>query len=105
MGTGTDGLYSLFTFLVAFVVMGLFSNKLYHNHTHKMIEKSLRMGITGEQQRSWLAKKGANKPGTLILILVLVLVLVLFLLLGVLTSITLPAYQEYVIRIQQGTPL
>ena len=99
MGIGSDNLYSLFTFALAFFVMGMFSNKLYHNHVHKMIDKSQELGLNGQEQYDWLAKKGASKLGALILILVL------FILLGILAAIAIPAYQEYVIRAQQSALL
>jgi len=95
MGAATDNYYSLLTYLIAFGVMGLFSNKLYHGHVHKMIEKSQRLGLTGQQQHDWLAHKGASK------LWVIILVLVIIVLIGILAAIALPAYQDYVLRARE----
>jgi len=97
LGAATETYFSPLTYLLAFVVMGLFSNKLYHGHVHKMIEKSQRLGLTGQQQQDWLASKGACK------FWIVILILATFILLGILAAIAVPAYQEYLLRAREAS--
>lgn len=78
---------------ISFIVMGLFSNKILHLHICKMIEKSSRLGLTAEQRRDWLVRKGSNN-----FVFVLVIIMMCVALLGILAAVAVPAYQDYTTR-------
>src|SRR5262249_38849409 len=48
------GLGSFLAVVVSFVVMGLYSNKIYHSHVNSYIESSGRLGLGEQQRRDWL---------------------------------------------------
>ncbi len=77
------------------VVMGLYGNKLFHNHVRGFIDRSGTLGMSEQLRREWLIRKGA----TGVIWIILALFFGVFLL-GILSAISIPAYQDYVIRSQ-----
>lgn len=81
------------------IVMGLFSNKILHRHVRRKIDKSGRLGLSDQQRRDWLIRKGANN-----FVFVFIMILVGVAVIGILAAIALPAYQDYTTRakVQNG---
>ena len=75
------------------IVMGLFSNKIFHGHVRKMIDKSGRLGLSAQQRREWLIRKGASN-----FVFVFIMIMAIVAIIGILAAIAIPAYQDYTIR-------
>ena len=88
-----ETLVFLLMYVVPIIVMGLFSNKIFHRHVRKKIDKSGRLGLSDQQRREWLIRKGANN-----FVFVFIMILVGVAVIGILAAIALPAYQDYTIR-------
>jgi hypothetical protein len=76
----------------AFVLTGLYSNKIYHGHVSKLIDKSGKLGLSDQLRREWLIRKGSTSYIWIIFIFVGIAVI------GILAAIAIPAYQDYVTR-------
>jgi hypothetical protein len=90
-----QGLASLLFLAAYFLVPGIYGNKLFHNHVRKMIERSATLGLSGQLRREWLIRKGAGNYIVLLLLLLLIPAII-----GILAAISIPAYQDYVVRSQ-----
>lgn len=88
-----EALYYLLTIPASIIVMGLFSNKILHGHVRKMIDKSGRLGLSDQQRREWLIRKGASN-----FVFVFIMILVLVAIIGILAAIAIPAFQDYTVR-------
>jgi len=82
--------------------MGLYGNKIYHDHAGKLIERSAQLGLNEQQRREWLIRKGATGFVWIIFVLLLGVAMI-----GILAAISIPAYQDYVIRaqVQEGASI
>lgn len=76
----------------SFVLTGLYGNKIYHGHVNKFIAKSERLGLSDQDRREWLIRKGSTSYIWIIFIFVGIA------LIGILAAIAIPAYQDYVMR-------
>jgi len=90
---GAEALSYLAYFVVSVVVMGLYSNKIYHGHVKKKIEKSGKLGLSAQERKEWLIRKGSSN-----FVFVFVLILFLVSIIGILAAIAIPAYQDYTNR-------
>ena len=88
------GLGPWLVILGSVVVMGLYSNKIYHGHVNKLIERSGKLGLSDQLRREWLIRKGATSYIWIIFVFVGIAMI------GILAAIAIPAYQDYVIRSQ-----
>lgn len=86
-----EALSYLACFVVPVFAMGLYSNKIYHGHVKKKIEKSGKLGLSTQERKEWLIRKGLSN-------FVFVLILFLVSIIGILTAIAIPAYQDYTNR-------
>ncbi len=89
------GLGPWLVILGSVVVMGLYSNKIYHGHVNKLIERSGRLGLSEQLRREWLIRKGATNFIWVFFVLIIGVAMI-----GILAAIAIPAYQDYVIRAQ-----
>lgn len=76
------------------VVMGLFSNKIFHGHVRRIIDKSGQRGLSDQQRREWLIRKGASN----FIIVFIVIFVGIVIPIGILAAIAIPAYQDYIVR-------
>jgi type IV pilus assembly protein PilA len=91
-GDSGEALSYLVLLPASIIVMGLFSNKIFHGHVRKMIDKSGRLGLSAQQRREWLIRKGASNFVFVFIMVVIVPIV------GILAAIAIPAYQDYTIR-------
>lgn len=77
-------------------IPGLYGNKLYHSHVSSLIDRSSTLGLSEQQRREWLIRKGAT---SFIWVIVALLFFGVFMT-GILAAISIPAYQDYTIRTQ-----
>lgn len=92
-GDSREALSYLVLLPASVIVMGLFSNKIFHGHVRKMIDKSGRLGLSAQQRREWLIRKGASN-----FVFLFIMIIVIVAIIGILAAIAIPAYQDYTIR-------
>jgi len=86
--------YGLY-FLIAFILLPMFANRLYYRHAQAKADKVASITSSAEQQAAELSRIGGTSNVVLV-----VIPFVLVFMLGVLAAIAIPAYQDYTIRAQ-----
>jgi len=81
-------------------VMGLYGNKLFHDRVRKLIDKSATLGLSEQQRREWLIRKGAGNYIWAVIVPFFGIGLI-----GILAAIAIPAYQDYVYRVKVAQAL
>jgi len=94
---GTAGsTYYLLHFIVGFIVIPMFANRLYYRHATKKIARAkARFSDEDDQLREVYRTGGTGGAGIIVGVIVGVVML-----LGILAAIAIPAYQDYTIRAQ-----
>lgn len=80
---------------VTFIIVPMFANRLYYQHTQKKINKVVSATSSPEQQSIEVARRG----GTSTIALVIVPFILVFVL-GIVAAISIPAYNDYTVRAQ-----
>jgi len=80
---------------VTFIIVPMFANRLYYQHTQKKINKVVSATSSPEQQSIEVARRG----GTSAIALVIVPFILVFVL-GIVAAISIPAYNDYTVRAQ-----
>lgn len=88
------GLGYLIYFLALFILPPLYANALYYKHCQKKIAETKATSNDTQRQLGELAGKG----GTSNIAAILIGLVVIFAVIGVLAAISIPAYQDYVMR-------
>lgn len=91
-GESGSAIASILWLPASIAITGLYGDKLYHSHAQKMIERSGRLGLSGQARREWLMRKGGTS-----LLGPIILLVVQFVLIGTLAAIAIPFYQQLVI--------
>ncbi|MEJ2128762.1 MAG: pilin [Woeseiaceae bacterium] len=86
--------YGLY-FLIAFILLPMFANRLYFAHAKRKADKVAGIISSEEQQAIELARIGGTSNVALV-----VAPLFIIMLIGILAAIAIPAYQDYTIRAQ-----
>lgn len=82
-------------FLIAFILLPMFANRLYYRHAQAKADKVASITSSADQQAAELSRIGGTSN-----IVLVVIPFVLVFVLGVLAAIAIPAYQDYTIRAQ-----
>jgi len=82
-------------FLIGFVLLPMFANRLYFNHAQAKINKVASITSSAEQQATELVRIGGTSN-----IILVVVPLFLVAVVGVIAGISIPAYNDYTVRAQ-----
>ena len=95
-GAASSGLFYYGSYwFITFIIVPMFANRLYYQHTRKKIEKVASATSSPEQQSIEVARRG----GTSAIALVIVPFILVFVL-GIVAAISIPAYNDYTVRAQ-----
>lgn len=85
--------FALVVMLALVIVTGLVGNRIFHRHVRAIIAKSGGLGLSDAGRKEWLARKGSNRAG-----LIIIAILLLAGVVGIIAGITIPAYADYLVR-------
>ncbi|MBW7930113.1 MAG: pilin [Gammaproteobacteria bacterium] len=85
--------FALVVTLVLVIVTGLLGNRIFHRHVRALIAKSGGLGLSDAGRKEWLARKGSNRTGFIIIAILLLAGVA-----GIIAGITIPAYADYLDR-------
>jgi len=93
-GTGLLAYYGLY-FLIGFILLPMFANRLYYGHAKSKARKVAAITSSEQQQSAELDRIGGTSSVALVVVPVFLIIMI-----GILAAIAIPAYQDYTIRAQ-----